>query len=277
MARCMCVGCNNEGTVKIGLDKRGNRGAYLCNYHYERNEGYGRGGKNKAGAFNKYRAKAYRFGIEFETAWTSEKARIEFLGNGFTPTNDISLEGRRTCEYVSPLYTGMNSIVRYCKTIEKYMERGDIVLNSSCGTHFHVSLNNMVMENDENAMEYLSKKRIFKRVFMPLSDMLKADPEKCERVFGRPLNSHYASAITETWCDPDDRYHFINVTNGNNIEFRVFKFRSAEQYVKAMWFARDVLDSIMRNFSSFDQMTEEEQNHKCDVVARKICKKYEAM
>ena len=277
VARCMCVGCNNIGTVKISLDKRGNRAAYMCDYHAENNEWYGDGGKNEAGAVGKKRAKMYRFGVEFESAWTSDKVRIEFLGNGFTPTDDLSLDGDRTCEYVSPLYNGMNSIVRYVKSIDKYMKSGDIELNASCGTHFHVSLNNMVMENKENAMDYLKKEEIYKRVFMPLSKMLEEDPMTCAKVFGRPLNEDYASAIREDFCDPKDRYNFVNVTNSNNIEFRVFKFRNAEQYTKAMWFARDVVDSIMRNFSCFDQMTEEEQYHKCDVVARKICKKYEAL
>ena len=274
MIKCMCPGCLNEGTHKITLDKRGNRAAYMCNHHYFSNEGYGRGGKNKAGAVGKDRKKMYCFGIEFETSFTSSKARIEFLGNGFTPTNDGSLRGERTCEYVSPRYYGMNSIVRYVKSIEKYKKSGDIELNASCGTHFHVSLNNMIMENGQNAMDYLQMKRIYKRVFSPLSQMLEADPERCKKVFGRPLNPHYASALSESFCDPRDRYNFVNVNNNNNIEFRVFKFRNAEQYTKAMWFARDVVDSIMRNFNSFDTMTEEEQNHKCDVVAQKICKKY---
>ena len=159
-ARCMCVGCNNVGTVKINLDKRGNRSAYMCEYHAENNEWYGDGGKNEAGAVGKARKKMYRFGMEFESSYTSQKARIEFLANGFTPTNDISLNGERTCEYVSPLYNGMNSIVRYVKTIDKYMKSGDIELNESCGTHFHISLNNMVMENNENAMFYLIQKEI---------------------------------------------------------------------------------------------------------------------
>lgn len=276
-ARCMCVGCNNVGTVKVNLDKRGNRSAYMCDYHAKHNEWYGDGGKNEAGAVGKARKKMYRFGMEFETSWTSDKVRIEFLGNGFTPTDDISLNGERTCEYVSPLYSGMNSIVRYVKSIDKYMKSGDIELNESCGTHFHISLNNMVMENNENAMFYLVQKEIYKRTFMPLSKMLSDDPEKCNRVFGRPLNEDYANGITEEYCDPKDRYNFINVTNENNVEFRVFKFRNAEQYTKAMWFARDVIDCIMRNFNTLNQMTDEEVNHKCDVVARKICKKYEAL
>ena len=273
MNKCMCPNCIDEGIYKVGLDKRGNRPAYMCAHHYFSNEGYGRGGKNKAGAVGKARKKSYCFGLEFESAYTSEKARIEFLGNGFTPTNDGSLRGDRPCEYVSPLYYGMNSIVRYVKSIEKYKKSGDIKLNVSCGTHFHVSLNNMIMENGENAMEYLQMRRIYTRVFLPLSRMLEEDPERCKKVFGRRLNANYASAITE-FCNPRNRYNFINVRNNNNIEFRVFKFRDAEQYTKAMWFARDVVDSIMRNFNSFDTMTEEEQNHKCDIVGQKICKKY---
>lgn len=273
-ANCACPDCNNIGTVRIGLDKRGGRPAFLCEWHATHNECYGEGGKNNAGAFNKARAKMYRNGIEFETSWTSEKARIEFLGNNFTPTNDGSLEGEFTCEYVSPLYHGMNSLVRYVKTIDKYVKSGDIQMNDSCGTHFHMSLNNMVVEHGENVMRYLRNKEIYKRVFMPLSNILKENPEKCEMLFGRELNPNYANALSESFCDPRDRYNFINVTNNTNIEFRVFKFRDAKQYTKAMWFARDVVDSIMRNFSDFYQMDEDEILHKCDVVGKKICKKF---
>lgn len=274
LAKCACPDCNNIGTVRIGLDKRGGRSAFMCEWHANHNECYGEGGKNKAGAVDKARAKMYRCGIEFETAWTSEKARIEFLGNNFTPTNDCSLNGEFTCEYVSPLYHGMNSIVRYVKTIDKYVKSGDIEMNDSCGTHFHMSLNNMVVEHGENVMHYLRNKEIYKRVFTPLSMFLEKNPEKCERLFGRELNPDYANGISD-YCEPRDRYNFINVKNDTNIEFRVFKFRNATQYTKAMWFARDVVDSIMRNFSNFYQMDEAERLHKCDIVGNKICKKFD--
>lgn len=335
--KCICADCRGIGVHKIGVDKRGGRPAYMCDFHYRHNEGYGHGGDNMAGAKNKVRKNQYCFGVEFETSWTSPKARIELMANGFKPTNDISLEGVRTCEYVSPLYFGMNSIVRYVKSIEKYMKRGDIEMNETCGTHFHISLNNMYNDSG-NVMEYLQNDILYFTLFKPLSDALAADSAKCERVFGRPLNSHYASRIEDYTIEEvfnifgaervfkklydsdleseegieelemfknthfsdlsdyekesicamiaegvvdsritEDRYQFINVTNSNNIEFRVFCFRNAEQYTNAMWFARDILDSIMRCTNSFNQMTVAEQIRKCEVMAQKFVKKYEKM
>ena len=268
--KCQCAGCNNVGTHKLALAKRGGRSAYVCDFHYEYNESYGNGGDNNKGT---RKANGKRCGIELETSFTSENARIELLGAGFTPTNDCSLDGDFTTEYVSPLYSGMNAITRYVKSIEKMLNNGDIEINDTCGTHFHFSIDNMRTESGVNICEVLQDSVYFSRVFAPISNAMKDDSYKTRRVFGRYF-THYCKPI-ESNSYAGDRYFWINTTNYNNIEFRLFKFTSAKQYVTAMQFAQDVVVSLMNNFNTWYQMTEAEKLHNCDVVAQKIVRKFE--
>lgn len=274
--KCQVAGCSNIGIYAVALAKRGDRNAYICEFHKNNNEWYHSGGRNEAGASDKFRTVSKKCGIELETSFTSESARIELCGNGFTPTDDCSLYGDFTTEYVSPLYYGMNSIVRYVKSIDKMLKSGDIEINETCGTHFHFSINNMVTESGLNICRLFSENpQYFNRTFAPVSLRMTRDSEKTERVFGRGFGEYCMPIKGQS--DPDNRYYWINVTNRNNVEFRLFKFTSAAQYTACMKFAEKVVTSIMNNFDKFGQMTESEKLHKCDVVANKIVKTFEAM
>ena len=74
-----------------------------------------------------------------------------------------------------------------------------------------------------------------KRITLPLTEELEANPELTKKVFGRYFTS-YAKKITETATQKfhGDRYYWINCMADSNIEFRLNRFTSGKQYQNLM-------------------------------------------
>ena len=135
-AICNCKGCMAVGTHKINLDRRGGRNAYLCDYHWRYNEGYGTGNDDVTGTTKK---NGIGYGAEFELSEADIKGRTEFTAMGAMPTNDSSLCGASTVEFVFPTMLGLNKLSKDAVSIEKLLTGGHIGMNDSCGTHLHIS------------------------------------------------------------------------------------------------------------------------------------------
>ena len=119
IAKCMCKDCNNIGTVRVPIAKRGNRYGYLCQWHADHLEGYSvengfRSGERKNHGFT--------FSCELETSRATTKARGELVDFGFKATSDCTVDA----EYQSPIYEGLNAISKQCVSIEKMLASGMI-------------------------------------------------------------------------------------------------------------------------------------------------------
>lgn len=280
-ATCQC--CHTEHPtsqmIQTSLPKRGGAPAYYCQ-ECNRNRWYHTSNNEKQG---KDKASKVETGIENETAYTSNNARNQLFAYGMIPTSDSSLTGARTCEYVTGIMQGLNIASKLALTIEKLQNSGDLIINDSCGTHFHVSVDSMKDKNGcQTYMGYI--RRFYHSLFVPLSKAMENDREKTIRVFGRYFQSHYAHSVNE-YSNPNDRYNFINVTNDSNIEFRLNKFQSAKQYQNLMKMEVEMVQIIVTNFCEHfnDIMIDrrryasqtEYRKHKAQVTANKLVKCYE--
>lgn len=279
-ATCQC--CNTihptSEMVKTALPKRGNASAYMCQRCAQFNQGY-HSQSNKNRGTNK--ANAVAVGIELETSYTNDNARNQLFAYGLIPTNDCSLSGSRTCEYVSGIIKGLNIPSKLAVSIETLMNNNELQINNSCGTHFHVSINNMKNANGEQIyMNYI--KRFYHSLFLPLTEAMQANPEATKAVFGRYFQSDYCKAITETSCPDYDRYLFINVLNASNIEFRLNKFQNAKQFQNLMKMEVEMVQAIITNFCEHfnDENIDTRRynnirkyrKHKASVTAKKLVK-----
>lgn len=218
-------------------------------------------------------------GHEYEVSNHDMYARNILFEYGLIPTNDCSLSGARTCEFVTGIQSGLNIASKMCVTIEKLINEGHLEINNSCGTHFHVSINSMKDENGNQVyMSYI--KRFYHSLFVPLCEVMQANPEVTKAVFGRYFTS-YANPIYQR-SSVDDRYNFINVTNNTNIEFRLNKFTSAKQMQNLMKMEVEMLQTIITNFCEhfndekidsrrYANMTEY-RKHKANMTAGKLVK-----
>lgn len=278
LARCTCC----DGTfpvvdmVRTQMPNRGNRHAFMCRncatnnrfYHTSNNELQG-----KATALN------VGVGWELETSYSDAYARNILFEYGMIPTNDSSLHGSRTCEYVSGIQQGLNIGSKMCVTIETLMQEGHLQINDSCGTHFHVSVDCMRdIYGNKTYMGYIQ--RFYHSLFLPLAQAMRENPVKTKKLFGRFFTG-YARDIDEN-TNPNIRYNFINVTNDSNIEFRLNKFVTAKQSQTVTKMEVEMVKCIVKNFCEHFMDTEwdgrryekrtDYRKHKAQVTAGKLVK-----
>lgn len=295
----ICSGCGREFDVINMVDtisrKRGNRTIKMCRECASRNLRYHAINEAILGTDKK---NGVYCGIEFESSYSDDFARSTIFEYDFIPTHDCSLhsegDGRRygydgnTCEYVSPLMKGLNKASKFALTCDYLVREGHLKVNESCGTHFHVSINSMKNERGSNSGRgsYMDMiRRFYHSLFIPLSEAIATDRQKAEKVFGRYFNSHYAKAIDRYARPENDRYLFINVLANNNIEFRLNRFTSGNQYQNLMKMEVKMVQTIVTNFcehfndDDFDRTRYENKTsyrkHKATVTANKLVKIYE--
>lgn len=280
-ANCTC--CNHPFPVVemtgTAMPNRGGRTAYMCPdcatrnrfYHTSNTELQGKAKNNKVFV-----------GHEIETAYNSDYARNILFEYGAIPTNDSSLSGRRTCEFVTGIQQGLNISSKMWTTLETLMQEGHIQINDSCGTHFHVSIDSMKDKNgNATYMGYIQ--RFYHSLFCPLAKAMRENPEKTKRLFGRTFTG-YARDINEH-ADPHSRYNFVNVTNNSNIEFRLNKFVNAKQAQTVTKMEVEMVKAIVTNFCEhFNDVPNDARRyptktayrkHKAKVAGAKLVKLYE--
>lgn len=288
-----CTRCGTTHPVSLMTAttsaKRGERSAYICERCATRNEYYHATNDKILGTD---KVVPVMIGIENETAYSDDYARNAMFEYGFIPTHDCSIHsdgmGRRygsdgnACEYVSGLMKGLNRASKWALTCDKLIAEGHMTINDSCGTHFHVSIDSMKDSNGEKTyMGYI--RRFYHSLFIPLSEAVASNPEAMRRMFGRGFG-HYCEAIDRTANPEYDRYLWVNVTNNNNIEFRLNRFVNGKQYQALMKMEVEMVKCIVTNFCEHFNDTEidrrryanmtEYRKHKARVTAEKLVKIY---
>ena len=272
LPKCSCPNCQNIGTHKVQVFRRGKAGhAYICDFHYRQNESYYTKNNNKQGTTKK---NAFTIGVEFETSFSTEKARIEFMQSGYLPTHDSTVN----CEYKSPIFNGLNSLSKHCVTFERLINENQLQVNNDCGTHLHIG--NTEYLNRET-LEYI--RRFYHSLFIPLSEAMKENPQATERLFGRSLG-YWNRPITEN-TNAREHTNFINMQHDFTIEFRTCKFINAKQYMNCAKFCVDCVTTIINNFVEHfnDEPTDARRyptktayrKHKAQVTAKKLVKLFE--
>lgn len=269
---CNCPNCNNVGTHKIQVYRRGAEGhAYLCDMHYRRDESYYFENSTRQGTMKKHKG---TISVEFEVSRATEKARIEFTASGYVPTHD----GTVAHEFKSPIMYGLNGISKHCVTFDRLIADGNLEVNHTCGTHFNVG--NVEAINAES-IDYIA--RFVHSLFVPLSDYLNVHPAECAAVFGRPLNG-WARPITAN-SNAREHTNFINLQHDTHIEYRVCKFVNGKQYMNAAKLCVAFTDCIIANFvehfndTDFDRRRYPNitayRRHKAAVTANKLVKLFQ--
>ena len=277
-ATCTC--CNREflvvDMVGTAMPNRGGRDAYMCRDCATRNRYYHTSNTELQG---KEKQNKVFVGTELELAYHDDFARNVLFEYGCIPTNDSSLRGTRTCEFVTGIQQGLNISSKMWATLETLKQDGHIQINDSCGTHFHVSIDSMKDGNGQQTyMGYIQ--RFYHSLFIPLAKAMRENPEKTERLFGRTFTG-YARDIDE-YSDPSNRYLFVNVTNNSNIEFRLNQFVSAKQAQAVTKMEVEMVKCIVTNFCEHFMDTEWDRRryekrtayrkHKAQVTANKLVK-----
>lgn len=275
LPKCQCKGCNNVGTVAVPLSRRGDRNAYICQYHAEQLEAYSRENMTRLGTI---KANGFTFAQELETSFSDIVARMELLASGYLPTMDITVD----CEYKSAITNGLNSLAKHCVTIDRLIANGNLSVadtsNYEVGTHLHIGHTDHIKPE---TIRYIS--RFYHSLFTPLSEAMKSDPQKTANLFGRYFGQ-WAQPINAN-SDPIAHSNFINLQHDYTIEFRILKYQNASQYMKAVHFCKDATITIINNFIvHFNDEPKDKRRyptitayrrHKAQTTAAKLVKLFE--
>lgn len=268
--KCSCKNCHNIGTHAVPVYKRAGAFAYLCDFHFRHNEGYSTKNERIQGVT---KAHGFTYGVEFETSFSTPKARIEFTDNGYLPTDDCTVN----CEYKSPIMRGLNQLPKHCVTFDRLIAEGQLTVNNDCGTHLHIGGDALT----EEALEYI--RRFYHSLFLPLSKALEQNPTATAQLFGRTLNG-WARPIY-MGCNVGEHTNFINMQHAHTIEFRACKFVTGKQYMNAVHFCDDVVKTVVSCFLKyFNEEPKDKRRYpnqtayrkyKADLTAKKLVKLFE--
>lgn len=217
---CLCCGYSFPWS-KAHEAKTVNRGPkrYICDHCFEVKR-YSTKNVESAHGTKKH---GMRFGFELECVPRSEADRAALCSAlyKFIPTSDSSLP-YGGIEFKTPIYNSLNGVKQMLRSVERFAD----LTPQECGTHINVSREDITITDMENIREYGH------RIFDPLVKILESDPESCEKVFGRCLNTY--AGHESNYCS---HYSWISLRNSDRIEFRLCKFQNASQY---FWLANMV-------------------------------------
>ena len=185
------------------------------------------------------------FSFEFETSSRSfslyELAKYNFIG-----CSDGSISG---LEWKSPIFYSKKSFHSICKKIDKFAK----FVGPSCGTHLHVGTTHKDVF------------RIYEReIFKPIIKVMLENQEKTIKFWGRDFNGYCKAQISES------RYNSFNTRSSvDTLEFRLLKFRSAEQYIRACDFCIETTRFLNHYVEQAEDFNETQARKLGEIIANK--------
>ena len=270
-----CVGCGLDITamnnnVKVTLNRRGGRAAYMCAECARRMSGYTFENDVRVGV---EKVNKFTYAFELETSYTNEKARAELYADKFVPTADCTVN----VEYKTPIYRGLNAPSKQAVTIETLINNGDMRIDNECGTHVHVGEENYI---NPETMDYL--KRFYNSLFTPLSNAMCENHADVKKVFGRDFE-HWAQPITMNSC-ADTHENFINMQHAYTVDYIICMFKNSKQFQNTLRLCKEFTSILINNFimhfndEDYDRSRYNSQRdyrmHKAQITAQKLVKAY---
>jgi hypothetical protein len=160
----------------------------------------------------------------------------ELIGYGFAPTSDCTVD----CEFKVPICYSLSGVTKWLGGIQWLIENGHMKIDDNCGTHIHVSYYDRVNENGlpHVAFDYrvLGQRDIYRGLFFKACEYIgNLSREKRIEYFGAGFRHYAQNPVNHCpWMDDYTRYHetIFNVQHSYSIEFRLPRFKTAEQFRK---------------------------------------------
>ncbi len=161
------------------------------------------------------------FSLEFEVAappHDSAQVRraLVLLQHGFIRTYDSTVDD----EYKSPIYCSLKAFRKPLMVLDSLRD----LVNERCGTHLHVG-----------CAQHDTLYSMRQAVFEPLVEYMQAHEQQTTAFWGRFFSPYACTTLAN-----GERHVCFNVGYRHpTIEFRLPRFRSAEQYVRLLRFCRE--------------------------------------
>lgn len=275
MATCLQCGTSIQPWTGYAapLASNGGRAQYICRYCYAGYNDISYGQHAHAAATGKQAKSHLTYSVEFEARNVDAATRGELAAVGFIATKDCTTE----VEFKMPPRGNLNNSKTW-STIERLARDGHLAITPSEGTHIHIGHGDVEHpQEDGNPTPDLINPRTMARlrtysgtILYPLIKYMDYHIIGTVKVFGRGFNGMARYGVS-----PDVRYMAINITNRTTIEYRLPKFRTAEQYRYCLKTCAALTKCIVTNFMKYanDPAADPYKlQHKAEITARKLVK-----
>lgn len=199
----------------------------------------------------------FTYGFEFEIVPKNRASHALLISRdyGMLAAYDSSIYGYGGIEFKSLVYDSLNGVKQSFRTVEENMIFSD-EYDGHFGTHVHIG----------HGTRYTWDFRLWLSnytyaLFDSLGNYLQEHSDLCEQVFGRCLTGY-----ADFPCNYQDHYSFINVSNSNNIEYRLPQFRNATQYFWVVCLCKEFTKALFNGF---------EKNIDPSKIGKKLVKLFE--
>ena len=256
--------------IACAVKSDGNKSRYVCHAcnHHANDASYGR--HATAAARGKQAGHGITYAVELELHAVDAVTRAELANVGFIATADCTTD----VEFKSAPRGNFNNHKTW-NTLEALLEDGHAAITPSEGTHVHMGagavINGEVIPGliDARTMHHVAVD--YERLFAPMLNAMVTNPAATVRLFGRWFNA-YASYNS---ANGFDKYSAVNTCHSATIEYRLCKFRSAEQWKYLLKTLKAFTECITTNYAAYiGEVSAEKLAHKADVTAGKLVKLY---
>lgn len=269
-----CMQCGTIIAPGMGIatpvKSDGNKSRYICeacNSHYN-DASYGR--HATAAARGKQAGHGITYAVELELHGVDAVTRAELAKVGYIATADCTTD----VEFKSAPRGNMNNHKTW-NTLEQLLKDGHAAITPDEGTHIHMGagavVGGEVVPGMINARTMNVLADNYRIVFKPLFAEMAANPVDTVRLFGRWFNGYCSLSHASGY----DKYSAINTCHDNTIEYRLCKFRTAEQWKHLLKTLKAMTECIVTNYLVYiGEVSEEKLAYKADVTGRKLARLY---
>lgn len=254
--------------IACAVKSDGNKARYVCHACNEHMNDASYSRHATAAARGKQAGHGITYAVELELHAVDAVTRAELAKVGFIATADCTTD----VEFKSAPRGSFNNHKTW-NTIETLLMDGHAAITPDEGTHVHMGagavIGGEVVPGMINArtMDVLADN--YRAIFKPLFAEMAANPAATVRLFGRWFNDYCSLSHANGY----DKYSAINTCHSSTIEYRLCKFRTAEQWKYLLKTLKAMTECIVTNYLAYiGEVPAEKLAHKADVTGRKLAK-----
>ena len=237
-----CMICH---TGEPGTSRHPVLGGYVCS-GCERRKGYSLPNRLALGQMGRLPS----FSLEFEVAASRYDDEVNqaliLLKYGFVRTSDATVDD----EYKSPIYGSLRVFRKPLNVLNTLRH----LVTERCGTHLHVGF-----------PDWSALYPVREEIFGPFIDHLQHHEEQTINFWGRTFSQQASAELIE-----GERHVCINIGSRHpTIEFRLPRFRSAQQYLAVVQFCRTATAFLGEQFDP-----DNEGALTCEQIADRLLRLY---
>lgn len=208
--------------------------AYMCEHCMEIESYFAKNDIIRWGTDN---LNGFTYGFEFEIIPASKASHALLISRDFrmiaTDDGSLPIGG---IEFKTPVYDSLHGVKQIFRTVADN-QITNYETDRCCGTHVHIGHVDRYTPFARNII-----KNNIVQLVKPLGEYLRAHEEECINVFGRYF-TYYANFKADTTYN--DHESWINLENDTNVEFRLCKMVTSEQYFFCVCMIKDMFSTML--------------------------------